>query len=101
LKVDTPNGLLMAAPVDPQEPASASDAKQARAFLRAFAATNYLLGRRGSALSAGIEVDDLSAREVLVEVTAQLSHGLLASRARTLAAEVGRLMRSLGAQRLK
>jgi hypothetical protein len=101
LKVDTPHGVLMAAPVDPREPASTSYAKQTRSFLRAFAATNYLLGKRGSALSAGIELEDGWAREVLGEVTAQLSHGLVASRARTLAAEVGRLLRSLGAQKLK
>lgn len=91
----------MASPGDPREPASASQAKQTRSFLRAFAATNYLLGKRGSALAQGIELPDPWAREVLGEVTTQLSHGLVESRARTLAAEVGRLMRSLGAQKLK
>jgi hypothetical protein len=101
LKVTTTNGFPMATPVDPREPASASNAKQTRSFLRAFAATNYLLGKRGTALAAGIELEAPWAREALSEVTAQLSHGLVASRARTLAAEVGRLMRSLGSQKLK
>jgi hypothetical protein len=38
---------------------------------------------------------------VLVEVVEQFSNGVQANRAHVLAVEVGRLMRSLGAQKLK
>jgi hypothetical protein len=69
--------------------------------LRAFAATNYLLGKRGEDLGANIDLGEPAAREMLDEVVTQLSHPVLATRARALAAEVGRLMRSLSAQRLK
>lgn len=85
---------------DPEsEPASAS--KHVRSFLRAFVATNYLLGKRHAALAAGITLAEPAAQRALAEITDQLSHGMQQHRARVLAAEVGRLMRSLGAQRLK
>jgi hypothetical protein len=67
----------------------------------AFVATNYLLGKRAAALGEGLHLTDAAARQALVEVTEQLSHGVQANRARVLAAEVGRLMRSLSTQKLK
>lgn len=69
--------------------------------MRSFAATNYLLGKRGSALGEGLWLDEPQVRELLQEVTEQLSNGVQANRARVLAAEVGRLMRSLSTQKLK
>ena len=91
----------MPTPPEPEsEPASASD-KHVRSFLRAFVATNYLLGKRHAALSAGLRSSDVAAQRALAEITDQLSHGMQQHRARVLAAEVGRLMRSLGSQRLK
>lgn len=90
----------MTMPTDPEsEPAAAS--KHVRCFLRAFVATNYLLGKRHAALSAGVTLVDPAAQRALTEITDQLSHGMQQHRARVLAAEVGRLMRSLGSQRLK
>jgi L-serine deaminase len=90
----------MTTPTEPEsEPASA--AKHVRSFLRAFVATNYLLGKRHAALSAGVRFTDPAAQRALTEITDQLSHGQQQQRARILAAEVGRLMRSLGSQRLK
>jgi hypothetical protein len=81
--------------------APTSQLRQNRAYIRAFIATNYLLGRRGAALGAGLPVVDAPSRQVLSEVTEQLSHGVRAQRARVLAAEVGRLLRSLSSQKLK
>jgi hypothetical protein len=81
--------------------APASHAKHMRSFMRAFVATNYLLGKRQSALQLGTTFTDPAAREALMEITDQLSHGVQEHRARVLAAEVGRLMRSLAAQKLK
>ena len=78
-----------------REPVS-SNAKHTRSFMRAFVATNYLLGKRQSALAVGVAVTDPAALAALTEIIDQLSH----ARA-VLAAEVGRLMRSLGAQKLK
>lgn len=92
---------LVPPPFESPEPQSASYSKQTRSFLRAFAAANYLLGRRGGDLGANIDLGDPAAREMLDEIVTQLSHAVLATRARALAAEVGRLMRSLSAQRLK
>jgi L-serine deaminase len=90
----------MSMPPDPEsEPASAS--KHVRSFVRAFVATNYLLGKRHAALAAGVSLVDPVALRALTEITDQLSHGMQQQRARVLAAEVGRLMRSLGSQRLK
>lgn len=87
------------------EPPSAaqpsSSARHARSFMRAFAATSYLLGKRHAALSAGVALRDPAALAALGEITDQLSHGVQEQRARVLAAEVGRLLRSLGAQKLK
>ena len=83
-----------------REPVS-SNAKHTRSFMRAFVATNYLLGKRQSALAVGVAVTDPAALAVLTEIIDQLSHGVQEHRARVLAAEVGRLMRSLGAQKLK
>jgi hypothetical protein len=88
-------------PILEQDPAPTSHAKHLRSFLRAFVATNYLLGKRQSALRMGTTLSDPAAREALTEITDQLSHGVQEHRARVLAAEVGRLMRSLGAQKLK
>ena len=79
----------------------AASAKHLRSYLRALVATNYLLGKRHAALSAGVQLDDPLAQRALDEITDQLSHGVQEHRARVLAAEVGRLMRSLGAQKLK
>jgi hypothetical protein len=84
-----------------QEPGSTPQARHTRSFIRAFVATNYLLGKRRQALGAGLEFSDPVARGALSEITAQLGHGLQEQRARVLAGEVGRLLRSLGAQRLK
>jgi hypothetical protein len=78
-----------------------SQLRQNRSFIRAFSATNYLLGRRGVALGHGLSAVDPQSKELLAEVTEQLSHGVQANRARVLAAEVGRLMRSLSTQKLK
>jgi hypothetical protein len=86
---------------DRPEPASGSHAKHTRSFIRAFVATNYLLGKRRSALAGGIAAIDPEARQALSEISEQLSHGVQENRARVLAAEVGRLLRSLGSQRLK
>ena len=79
----------------------ASRERQTRCYVRAFIATNYLLGKRGAALGQGLHLTDAAARHALAEVTEQLSHGVQAQRARVLAAEVGRLMRSLSTQKLK
>jgi hypothetical protein len=81
--------------------APTSNAKHVRSFMRAFVATNYLLGKRHSALAAGTTFTDPQALMALTEITDQLSHGVQEHRARVLAAEVGRLMRSLGSQKLK
>jgi len=78
-----------------------SSGKHARSFMRAFVATSYLLGKRHGALSAGVALRDPAALEALGEITDQLSHGVQEQRARVLAAEVGRLLRSLGAQKLR
>ena len=78
-----------------------SRVRQLRAFVRAFCATNYLLGKRGRGLLEGLPADEPQARELSLEVMQQLSHGVQAQRARVLAAEVGRLMRSLSTQRLR
>jgi hypothetical protein len=78
-----------------------SQLRQTRSFIRAFSATNYLLGKRGALLGQGLTTGDPQAKEFLAEVTEQLSHGVQANRARVLAAEVGRLMRSLSTQKLK
>lgn len=85
----------------PNSESPASQLRQTRSFIRAFSATNYLLGKRGAALGGGLLATDPQARELLAEVTEQLSHGVQANRARVLAAEVGRLMRSLSTQKLK
>jgi hypothetical protein len=89
----------METPSTAEQPSSS--AKHARSFMRAFVATNYLLGKRHAALSAGVALSDPAALSALGEITDQLSHGVQENRARVLAAEVGRLMRSLGAQKLK
>ena len=78
-----------------------SSVRHLRAFVRAFCATNYLLGKRGRALLEGLPEDQPQARELSIEVMEQLSHGVQAQRARVLAAEVGRLMRSLSTQKLR
>jgi hypothetical protein len=91
----------MPAESEPGEPTPASHAKQTRTFVRALVATSYLLGKRRQALAAGLAFSDPLARQALSEISEQLSHGVQEYRARVLAAEVGRLMRSLGAQRLK
>jgi hypothetical protein len=91
----------MLTPNAPDREPITSSGKQVRAFMRAFVATNYLLGKRQTALSAGVAVSDPAAGSALAEITNQLSHGVQEHRARVLAAEVGRLLRSLGAQKLK
>jgi hypothetical protein len=78
-----------------------SRVRHLRAYVRSFCATNYLLGKRGSALLEGLSVDEPQARELALEVMEQFSHGVQAQRARVLAAEVGRLMRALSTQKLK
>jgi hypothetical protein len=88
-------------PGSEQDAAPTSNAKHVRSFMRAFVATNYLLGKRHSALTAGTTFTDPQALSALAEITDQLSHGVQEHRARVLAAEVGRLMRSLSAQKLK
>jgi hypothetical protein len=60
-----------------------------------------LLGKRRQALGTGVATTDPVCRRALSEIAEQLSHGVQENRARALAAEVGRLMRSLGAQKLK
>jgi hypothetical protein len=85
----------------PLSEAPVSRVRQLRAFVRAFCATNYLLGKRGRALLEGLPGDEPQVQELSIEVMEQLSHGLQAQRARVLAAEVGRLMRSLSTQKLK
>jgi len=98
---------VSSSPPSVREPGSAEDtaptsnAKHLRSFMRAFVATNYLLGKRRSSLAAGTTFTDPLALTALAEITDQLSHGVQEHRARVLAAEVGRLLRSLGAQRLK
>lgn len=89
-----------------KEPPSVSRERQTRCYVRAFVAANYLLGKRGPALGAGLDLEGLdpggaTARQALLEVVEQFSHGVQANRAHVLAAEVGRLMRALGAQKLK
>jgi hypothetical protein len=91
----------MPAATDQDETPGSSRAKQTRSFLRAVVATSYLLGKRHQALTLGLRCADPLAREAVSEIAGQLSHALQANRARVLAAEVGRLMRSLDAQRLK
>lgn len=89
------------APSGPASEPPASQQRQVRSYVRSFAATNYLLGKRGSALGEGLWLEEPQVRELLQEVTEQLSNGVQANRARVLAAEVGRLMRSLSTQKLK
>lgn len=91
----------MATPSTPGSDPISSNAKHVRSFMRAFVATNYLLGKRSAALSAGVAVSEPAALSALNEITEQLSDVVREHRARVLAAEVGRLMRSLGAQKLK
>jgi hypothetical protein len=91
----------MPAGTDPDETPGSSRVKQTRSFLRAVVATSYLLGKRHQALGLGLRCTDALARETVSEIAGQLSHAVQAQRARVLAAEVGRLMRSLDAQRLK
>jgi hypothetical protein len=91
----------MPAGVDQGESPSTSHARQTRSFLRAFVATNYLLGKRRQGLALGVAGMDPLALGAVSELIEQLSHGVQENRARSLAAEVGRLMRSLAAQRLK
>lgn len=83
------------------ESAPSQAVKQTRGFVRGFAAASYLLGRRRQALSAPVLASDPAAQQALLEVTSELGHPARERRARALANEVGRLMRSLGAQRLK
>ena len=78
-----------------------SRVRHLRSFVRAFCATNYLLGKRGRTLLEGLPADEPQVHELSIEVMEQLSHGVQAQRARVLAAEVGRLMRSLSTQKLK
>jgi len=84
-----------------EESTRSSRGLSTRSFVRAFVATSYLLGKRRQALSAQVAATDPLAREALLEITEQLSHPARERRARVLAGEVGRLLRSLGAQRLK
>ena len=86
---------------EPDSPSTSSSSKQARSFARAFVATSYLLGRRRGGLSEGVSFADPVAQQVLLDLTQQLSHGVQEQRARALAAEVARLMRSLDAQRIR
>jgi hypothetical protein len=76
-------------------------AQQARSFGRALIATNFLLGKRGAALSAGVNLNDPASDRAAAELHGQLSHGSRQHRARVLAAEVGRIVRSLRAQRIR
>jgi hypothetical protein len=96
----------MATHADTKEPQGVSRERQTRCFVRAFVATNYLLGKRGAALGEGLDLGGLdpgagAARQALLEVVEQFSNGVQANRAHVLAAEVGRLMRALAAQKLK
>ena len=77
----------------PLSEAPVSRGRHLRAFVRAFCATNYLLGKRGRALLEGLPADEPQANAFSLEVMEQLSHGVQAQRARVLAAEVGLLMR--------
>ncbi len=86
---------------EPDPPAITPSSKQLRSFVRAFVATSYLLGRRRGGLSENVAFADPAAQQVLLELTEQLSHGVQDQRARALAAEVARLMRSLDAQRIR
>jgi len=98
--------LPKATRADTKEPLGVSRERQTRCYVRAFVATNYLLGKRGTALGAGLDLEGLdpggsAARQAMLEVVEQFSNGVQANRAHVLAAEVGRLMRALGAQKLK
>ncbi len=84
-----------------EESTRSSSLERRRSLVRAFVAASYLLGKRRQALSAQVAAVDPAAQETLLEVTEQLSHPARERRARVLAGEVGRLMRSLGAQRIK
>lgn len=86
---------------DREESTRSSRSTPARAFVRAFVAASYLLGKRRQALSSHVAAAEPAAREALLEITEQLSHPARERRARVLASEVGRLIRSLGAQRIK
>jgi hypothetical protein len=98
-QLDAP--LSEAAVSAPLSESPVSQLRHTRSFIRAFSATNYLLGKRGADLGEGLSALDPQSQELLAEVTEQLSHGVQANRARVLAAEVGRLMRSLSTQKLK
>jgi len=96
----------MATLAETKEPPSVARERQTRCYVRAFVAANYLLGKRGAALGAGLDLEGLdpggnAARQALLEAIEQFSNGVQANRAHVLAAEVGRLMRSLAAQKLK
>jgi hypothetical protein len=86
---------------DRDDSTRSSRSSPTRSFVRAFVAASYLLGKRRQALSSHVAVQDPVAREALLEITEQLSHPTQERRARVLAGEVGRLIRSLGAQRIK
>jgi len=84
-----------------EESTRSSRSNPTRSFVRAFVAASYLLGKRRHALSSHVAATDPVAREALREITEQQSHPARERRARVLAGEVGRLIRSLGAQRIK
>lgn len=75
--------------------------KTGRSFVRAFVAARYVLGHRRQRLSAAVQLADPELRSVLAEITTELSHPAREQRARVLATEVGRMIRSLVAQRLR
>lgn len=88
-------------PSDAEREPAPSSAKQTRSVARAFVATNYLLGKRQGALAEGALSSDPVALAAIAEISQQLNQGVQQHRARALAAEVGRIMRALSAQKLK
>jgi hypothetical protein len=64
-----------------------------RTFARAFVASNYLLGRRGGALSASLVLIDAEGRRELADIQTRLVSGPREQRAQELATVVARLVR--------
>lgn len=69
-------------------------------FLRSLVATQYLLGARRDELTTSLLVEEGQAEEIVERCQLKLSQGAREDRARYLARQVTRIIRSLRAQRL-
>lgn len=86
---------------DPLPQASPDRSLPNRRFCQAVVATRYLLGARSEGLSEGLTLSDDSCRQAVGQEVLRLSRGLREERAKFLARQVTRIVRSLRAQRLR